>query len=222
MANCAECAIAIAKKDIELLNGAIARDDKKGGINQVWEYEIVKAENIQSTGSFIPVMPEERHKVIRYSKAYRDKDDNPVEDNHYEVDGVRMSDEEYNVRYRESCVTDWDTYKCLVDEVYDKGWCVNWKKLNSYSYEMDTQVDEFDDHITVYFGGRWSFPESLENTLNDAGVLWQGAEAESGCDILNDELGNEYFGLECLKERDEDGYLNYYVEDISEKTKENK
>lgn len=209
MANCADCAIAIAKEDIKKLGGAIKRLDKNyDGVESKLTYDIYN--------------DNERHNVVHYYKnmeVYSGKGARfnrcSERDNYYLVDNNKITPEEYTEKYAKNYMVDYSTHKCEIDKAISNGWEVDWQKLNSYSYEMDTQVQEYGDHITIYFGGRWSFPESLETLFNDKEVVWQGAEAETGCEVLNDELGNWDFGLRTIKERDEDGYLWYYVEDKS-------
>lgn len=196
MANICECAVAIAKEDLAKLGDAITRTDRGDGIEEVFSYDIISKNDRHSV---------EHHNGTSVDKCY------------YEVDGERVKVEDYDKRYpRDKWICDYQTHKCLVDKAYSNGWCVDWEKLNAYSWEMDTYIQEFEDHITIYFGGRWSFPEKLEEFLNKKEVRWQGAEAECGCGILNDELGNEDFSLVAAISEDEDGYKDYYVEDRSE------
>lgn len=109
-----------------------------------------------------------------------------------------------------------DTLKMLVDMRDNHGWRIDHLKAGFYSYSYEAEVQEYEDHITIYFGARWSFPKELEQKLNSMDIRWQGAEAEGGCEVLGDELGNEDFGLRAKTEKDEEGYDNYFVEDTSE------
>lgn len=206
MANIAECGVAIAKEDLKKLDGAITKVDVADGIEEVFAFEITKRLGEK----------EERHKVVRHHCYIFKGVGNSESQSYYEVDGKRMENDEYEKKYPYTeWNTDYDTHKVITDKAYSNGWCVDWKKLHSYSYEMDTYVQEYDDHITIFFGGRWGFPENLENLLDEKEVRWQGAEAESGCEVLNDKLGNEFFGLNCIREKDDEGYWNYMVEDRS-------
>ena len=112
-------------------------------------------------------------------------------------------------------------FEQIKDITVDNGWVVDWVKLKTYSYEYTPSIHEFEDHVTVYFGGRWSFPSNLIDSLDNYGVLWQGAGCEDGCDWQDDEMGNADFGLRVKRERiewkDDDGNYIYqhYVEDTS-------
>lgn len=202
MANIAECGVAIAKEDLAKLDDAITRTKQGEGIEEVFAYDIV-SEN-------------DRHSVKHYHHYVYGGNGTSVNKSYYEVDGERVEIDDYDKKYpHDKWMCDYQTHKCLVDKAYSNGWCVDWKKLHAYSYEMDTYVQEYDDHITIFFGGRWCFPEKLEEFLNSKEVLWQGAEAECGCAYLNDELGNSDFGLVASITKDDEGYDDYYVEDRS-------
>lgn len=203
MANICECAVAIAKEDLAKLGDAITKIDNQGeGSEEMFSYEIMNGDK--------------RHSVKHYIKYDFIGVGNSTSEKYYEVDGEKMGEDIYEERYpREDWFCDYQTHKCLIDKTFSNGWCVNWRTLRSYSYEIPPQVQEYDDHITIFFGGRWSFPESLEEFLNNKEVRWQGAEAECGCEVLNSELGNEDFGLMCYVDKDDEGYDDYYVEDRS-------
>lgn len=202
MANICECAVAIAKEDLAKLGDAITKTEQGEGIEEVFAYDIISKDD--------------RHSVRHHHHYVYSGKDTSIDKCYYEVDGERVEVPDYEKLYpRDKWMCDYQTHKCLVDKAYNNGWCVDWRKLNAYSYEMDTYVAEYDDHITIYFGGRWTFPEKLEEFLDSKEVRWQGAEAECGCEVLNNELGNEDFGLMCYIEKDDEGYDNYYVEDRS-------
>lgn len=202
MANICECGVAIAKEDLAKLGDAITKTEQGEGIEEVFAYDIISEDD--------------RHSVKHHHHYIYGGNGTSKSKCYYEVDGERVEVEDYDRQYpRDKWMCDYQTHKCLVDKAYNNGWCVDWRKLNAYSYEMDTYVAEYDDHITIYFGGRWTFPEKLEEFLDSKEVRWQGAEAECGCEVLNNELGNEDFGLMCYIEKDDEGYDNYYVEDRS-------
>lgn len=202
MANIAECAVAIAKEDLAKLGDAITRTEEGDGLEETFTYDIISKDD--------------RHSVVRYIKYLFTGKGSSTDIKYYEVDGNKLSDDVYEKRYpRDKWICDYQTHKCKVDKLYSNGWCVDWRALHSYSYEISPYVAEYDDHITIFFGGRWSFPESLEEFLNSKEIRWQGAEAECGCEILNSELGNEDFGLMCYVQKDDEGYNDYYVEDRS-------
>lgn len=203
MANICECGVAIAKEDLAKLGDAITRvDNQSEGMEEMFAYDIISKDD--------------RHSVKRYNKSLFGgvgKSDNTT---YFEVDGEKMDEDTYDKKYpRDNWMCDYQTHKCLIDKTFSNGWCVDWRALKSYSYEIPPYVAEYDDHITIFFGGRWSFPESLEEFLNSKEVRWQGAEAECGCEVLNSELGNEDFGLMCYVDKDDEGFDNYYVEDRS-------
>ena len=201
MANTCNCAIAIAKKDLEKLESdegrAIMRTNLKDGYEQ----------------RFIFTWCKNRQKAeVSHEENYHFG----TETEHIWRWNGKVVDKEYIEKKRqEGWTQEWGCTKCVKDLAFSNGWVVDWKALNGYSYEMDTQVEEYDDHITVYFGGRWSFPEEVAETLNNADVEWQGAEAEVGCEVLSDTLGTAYFNLVAHKEKDDEGYWWYDVEDLS-------
>ena len=203
MANCADCAIAIAKEDLHCVQHAIYKTEEAGdGIETCFTFEIEKGD--------------EKHDVECYCKHIYGGVGNSTSVQYYKVDGEKLDEETYEKRYpRDEWSMNFSSHKCVLDKTYSNGWCVDWQELGTYSYEVDPNVQEYDDHLTIYFGGRWSFPEALEDYLDKKEVRWQGAEAECGCEILNDELGNDDFGLVATIEKDEEGYDNYYVEDRS-------
>lgn len=202
MANIAECGVAIAKEDLAKLGDAITRTEDGDGSEETFTYDIISKDD--------------RHSVVRYIKYFFTGKDSSTDIKYYEVDGNKLSDEVYEKKYpRDKWMCDYQTHKCEVDKTYSNGWCVDWRALHTYSYEIPPQVQEYDDHITIFFGGRWCFPESLGEFLDNREVRWQGAEAECGCEVLNDELGNEDFGLVASISKDDEGYDDYYVEDRS-------
>lgn len=204
MANICDCAVAIAKEDLKKLDGAITRTKKGEGETYKTSWEIVKGG--------------ERRKVISYEHHEFKGVGQSTSESYFLVDGKKITPDEYKETYNELGTEwreDWETHKVLIDTYYVEGWKIDWLKLHTYSYETPPYVAEYDDHITIYFGGRWSFPENLEELLNKKEVRWQGAEAECGCEVLNDELGNEDFGLTAGIYKDEEDYDNYFVEDRS-------
>lgn len=112
------------------------------------------------------------------------------------------------------------TFKRVEEVAYSNGWRIDLNALRLFPYDSSVEVAEFDDHLTLYFGGRWAFPDELEDRLNELGVLWQGASAEGGCDYYDSKIGNEDFGLRWYKGKDEDGDTNWWVEDTTNLSKE--
>lgn len=205
MANVADCAFAVAKKDLDKLGGAITKcDNIVVGAEAKLKFKIEKDKVIAE--------------VVYYNKYTCDKDKNESNERYYKVNGEKMTQEEYDTQYGYKNGWMSSDYKTLIDKYYSEGWCVDWVKLHSYSYDSDTWVQEYDDHITVYFGGRWSFPSELEDLLYEKGIEWQGAVVEDGCDVLDDELGNTDFNLRIEEEENEydgDTYTTHYIEDTS-------
>ena len=207
MANLADCAIAIAKKDLDKLDGAITKsDDIVVGSETKWKFKIEKDKVIAE--------------VVYYSKYTCDKDKNESNERYYKVNGEKMTQDEYDARY--GYKNGWvhtGKQKTLIDKYYSEGWCVDWVKLHSYSYDYDTWVQEYSDHITVYFGGRWSFPEELNDYLNSKDIEWQGAVVEDGCEVYDDELGTTDFNLRIEEEENSDtdgyNYTTHYLQDQS-------
>lgn len=206
MANVADCAFAVAKKDLEKLGGAITKcDGIMSGSEQKYAW------NIEKDGV--------RKRVISYSRYLATRAWGGDTIGYYEVNGEKMSAEDYDklYSYREGWQST-NNNKVYIDKYYSNEWCVDWAKLGSYSYDSDTWVQEYDDHITVYFGGRWSFPSEVEDFLYEKGVEWQGAVVEDGCEVLDDELGNTDFNLRIEEEENEydgDTYTTHYIEDTS-------
>lgn len=204
MANICDCGVAIAKEDLKKLDGAITRTKKGEGSTYKTSYDIVKGG--------------ERRKVVHYEHYEFGGVGKSKSESYFLVDNKKITPAEYRETYNELGTEwreDWDTHKVLIDTYCVEGWKIDWLKLHTFSYEATPYVAEYDDHITIYFGGRWSFPEKLEELLNKKEVRWQGAEAECGCEVLNDELGNEDFGLKACIDKDDEGYDNYFVEDRS-------
>lgn len=208
MANTCECGVAIALGDIKKLKGAIGRTVEPEGMEEMFQFDITKGD--------------ERHTVKHYTKyAYMGGDSQNIK--FYEVDGKKMDEEKFRELYPmyegdDRWLCDYETHRCLIDRTINNGWYVDWQKMNSYSYEIPPQIEEYDDHLTIFFGGRWCFPETLENFLNECDVEWQGAEAEPGCEVFNDDLGNSDFNLRWTREKVEgETYYDYYVEDTSKR-----
>ena len=109
----------------------------------------------------------------------------------------------------------------VIRDVYSSNdWVVDFAKLDAYSYEFDPFIVEKDDYVVVHFGGRWGFPDSLEQKLDSAGVCWQGAGCEDGMDWQNDEIGNYDFGLRILADTencDGETYTYHYVMETDER-----
>lgn len=115
---------------------------------------------------------------------------------------------------------DHTTFKRVEEVYYSNGWRVDLTELQLFPYDSGVEVAEFDDHLTLYFGGRWAFPEKLADRLDELGVLWQGAGAEGGCDYYDSKIGNEDFGLRWYKGKGEDGYIDWWVEDTTDLSEE--
>lgn len=105
----------------------------------------------------------------------------------------------------------------------DGGWCVDWKALGRPcgSYDYTPHIMEYEDHITLFFGAPWNFPEEIESIMNRRHAEWEGAAVEDGCNYRN-YFGNTTIGLKIASEDsgelDEDGkpLLQHYIVDTSE------
>ena len=199
MANIAECGVAIAKSDINKLGGAIKQTKSKDGYQAVYAYE---AKYEDGTVAHIVV-----------SKIGIEDGKDSSWEHTYTVDGCTMPAEEYQKKYADRLFMDATTWRVIEEKEWSNGWEVNWKELGTSPYQSDTNVHEYDDHITIYFGGRWSFPETLENFLNGREVAWQGAEAEDGCSLFCDTIGSDDFGLRVVECGDEEDW--HCVEDMT-------
>ena len=209
MANLADCAVAIAKSDLGKMDGAITKVSNDG--RDKYEYasrQKYTQENSDDVYTLYSYNAEES--VYRLRK----NGEMIIESNEWKP--VQEKIKELNLRQ------DWNSMKVLADNFTSNGWRVDWLKLDTFSYDYTPYVHEYDDHITIYFGAKWSFPSSLEDRLYGYGVSWQGAGCEDGCDWEYDEFGNSDFGLRIGKEKreyvDDDGteYWNRYVYDTSE------
>lgn len=210
MANLADCAVAIAKEDLGKLNGAIRKATPKDK-----SYVYITETTFEKDGKKAKIKTDYIDYAWERRKATLEKD-GKVEEIESGKDLSEVINKLYDEGYKQT------GYKALEDQFESNGWIVDWVKLNAYSYETTPSVGEYEDHITIYFGGRWDFPDTLIQTLDNAGVLWQGAGCEDGCDWQYDEFGNTDFGLRVGKEKsdyvDDDGteYWQHYVEDTSE------
>lgn len=210
MANLAECAFAVAKDDINKMDGALR-----------------KAE------------PNEQSKCV-YKRTYKNRETGEVRIVYESYEGTMWEPSVIKVKNKDTTIEEYhgkdcknwnaqtrlynDGYsltnsKVLADTTVDNGWMVDWVKLNAYSYDYTPYISEYEDHITVFFGGRWDFPSDLENTLNGMGVRWQGAGCEDGMAWQFDDGGNWDFGLRIGEETeycDGEPYQQHFVEDTSE------
>lgn len=206
MANLADCAFAVAKDDIYKMDGAI----RKATPGETCVYV---TKSIYKDGDDEYVYWFKWVEGVGTSCRLK-KDNEVIVDTSDKDEMAKVSDKLKNMTH----VGYTETVK---DMHVENGWVVNWQKLNTYSYDYTPSIHEFEDHITVYFGGRWSFPSHLEDKLNELGVKWQGAGCEDGMDWQDDEMGNSDFGLRVKRERsdwkDDDGNYIYqhYVEDTS-------
>lgn len=187
MANVASCALAIEKDEKKLKMLGLVRHRGKGGFYHRRTYK--------TAGGV--------HEVVVAEVKVGEKFERTIL-----VDGVERDHEPFGP-------IDWKTYKVICDLVDSNGWRLDCLTLGLASYQLPVNIREYDDHITVYFGGRWNFPQELIEKLESSDLLWQGAEAEIGCSILNDELGNEDFGLRAITEKDEDEWDASWVEDTT-------
>lgn len=193
MANLADCAVAIAMDDIKnnpTLKNAIRRIEKP-----IEGYESV--EEYTTKGGDIY----RRIHALKGGHTYTKNGEPTTREDWFDnIDHITFSRVE-------------ETY-------YNNGWRVDLAELHLYPYDSVVQVAEFDDHLTLYFGGRWAFPDELEDRLNELGVSWQGAGAEGACDYYDSEIGNTDFGLRWYKGKDEDDYINWWVEDTTNLSEE--
>ena len=187
MANIADCAVAIEKDEEKLREMGITRTPDDYFYRYAYRYKTIDGDTVRIT-------------EVRSADGINE---------YYEINGEPV---EFKPERKDIVL---GTYAELeLVEVSNK-WRVDCLKAQLIPYETDMAINEYDDHITLFFGGRWGFPQELEDKLNALGLKWQGAEAEGGNDILNDELGNEYYNLEAVREKEEDDTFNYYVEDTS-------
>lgn len=204
MANLADCVFAVSKKDIPAMEGALrkAREDEKCLYitKDIYEKDGEKYEYLFKWKEGESNSCKLRKNGVTIAEA-SGQDTGKVTDMLKDMNHVG--------------------FEQIKDITVDNGWLVDWVKLKTYSYEYTPSIHEFEDHVTVYFGGRWSFPSNLIDSLDNYGVLWQGAGCEDGCDWQDDEMGNTDFGLRVKRERsewkDDDGNYIYqhYVEDTS-------
>lgn len=193
MANLADCAIAISKHDIAhnpTLKKAIRPHQKP-----VEGYELVE-EYKTKDGSIYRL----EHRLDAENKYFKD--------------GKPTTRDEWAENM------DYTSYKRIKEVVYHNGYRLDLIALHLCPYDTSVEVADFDDHLTLYFGGRWAFPTTTEDFLNELGVEWQGADAEGGMDYYNSEIGNHDFGLRWYKDKDEEGYPNWWVEDTTDLSEE--
>lgn len=193
MANICDCAVAIDMRDIknnDTLKQAIRRLE-----NPVEGYELVEEYKTKAGDVYRLI-----HSLGNTNYFYENGEPTTRED------------------WRDNL--DWTDFKRVEEVVYSNGWRVDLAELQLFPYESSVEVAEFDDHLTLYFGGRWAFPEKLADRLDDLGVLWQGAAAEGGCDYYDSEIGNADFGLRWYKGKDEDGDTDWWVEDTTDLSEE--
>lgn len=189
MANIADCAVAISMDDIQhndTLKQAIKRLEKP-----VEGYELVEQYKTKAGDTYRLI-----HSLGNTNYYYKNNKQTTRED------------------WSENM--DWTDFKRIEDVVYSNGWRIDLAELQLFPYESSVDVAEFEDHLTLYFCGRWAFPVELEDRLNGLGVKWQGAGAEGSCDYYDSEIGNEDFGLRWYKGKDEDDYTNWWVEDTTD------
>lgn len=178
MANIAECALAIAKQDLDKLDGAIR-----------------KAKPNETTYS-------------RYEAVYFDKGGNKhiLEEEYWDgyakhkmfLDGTELTEEEFRDKQFQGSGK-WETKQ---DQAVCNGWFVDWKKLKGFSYQSETYIQEHDDCVEVDFGGRWDFPHDTEDYLNSLDICWQGAALDDAMDWRTDELGTCDLGLRVVDDEE--------------------
>lgn len=207
MANMAECAFAVAKDDINKMDGAL----RKAEPNEQAKCAYKRTYKNDETGE------------VRI--VYESYEGTMWEPSVIKVKNKGVTIEEYHGEDCKNCNVQKELYdkgyhlinsKTIADTTVENGWMVDWVKLNAYSYDYTPYINEYEDHITVFFGGRWNFPAELENTLNDMGVRWQGAGCEDGMDWQYDNFGNTDFGLRIGEETeycDGEPYTQHFVED---------
>lgn len=193
MSNIADCAVAIDMRDIknnDTLKRAIRRIEKP-----VEGYELVE-EYKTKTGDTYRLVHD-----LENGNAYT-KNNEPT----------TREDWAENL--------DWTTFKRVEEVTYSNGWRIDLTELHLFPYASSVSVAEFDDHLTLYFGGRWAFPTKLEDRLNELGVSWQGASAEGGCDYFDSKIGNADFGLRWYKGKGDDEDTSWWVEDTTDLSEE--
>lgn len=214
MANLADCAVAIAKSDLGKMQGAVEKVEDDDGKDK-YEHAVRSQYKVDGKNDKWTLLHENGYNGAESYDHYTLKKNGEVVTATDKWAVINEAIDGFGL------VKEWDKTKVLRDNFTSNGWKVDWLKLNSYSYDYTPYVHEYEDHITIYFGGRWDFPSSLEDKLNEYGVLWQGAGCEDGCDWEYDEFGNSDFGLRIKREKsdyvDDDGteYWNRYVEDTS-------
>lgn len=202
MANVAECAVAIAKSDLDALGGAFRRDTERN-ILDYGKQVVKKTYENDATGETIymyQVNDKDGQKVGikkdgKIIKEYvGDETTNNSMYNWLEEQGYRITDEKYTK-----------------DEYHSNGWVVDFVKLDTYSYCYTPEIKERDGFIVLFFGGRWDFPSTLADKLNSAGVAWQGAGLDDSMDWSFDNGGNTLFGL-VIREDTESEYNSHYID----------
>lgn len=202
MANIAECAVAIAKSDLDALDGAFRRYDDSS-LDWTAKTVVKKTYENDATGETIymyEVNDRDGQKIGlkkdgKIIKEYVGEQCN----NCKAYDGLaergyRITDERYTK-----------------DEYYSNGWVVDFTKLDTYSYDYTPEIREREGFIVLFFGGRWDFPVSLADKLNSAGVAWQGAGLDDSMDWSFDNGGNTIFGL-VIREDTESEYNSHYID----------
>ncbi len=211
MANIADCAVAIAIEDLPKLNGAIKKVDVPQSKWEKYQTVVRSYYEDSKTGRKCVLFCKNGYDETIYRLRENGKVIAETTDGNYTP--IKDKLEELGM------AKNWSKEKILEDKFISNGYEVDWLKLDSYSYDMTPWVMEHGDHITLYFGGRWNFPEKLENKLNEYGVRWQGAACDGSMDWEVDDLGNSDFGLRVAKDNvsgdDGESYCDYYVEDTS-------
>lgn len=212
MANIAECAIAIAKTDIDMLNGAFKRTGGDDTRCRYGKSVIKKTYENDATGETIYLFdinygaPDYARKIglKKDGRIIKEYEGNCRDGEYIEIldwlteQGYHLADERYTK-----------------DEFYEDGWCVDFAKLHTYSYGYEPRIKEYDDCVVLWFGGKWDFPNSLNDYLNSKHVAWQGAGLDDGMAWQCDAFGNTYMGLRIGEDTDYDGdepYKYHFIE----------
>lgn len=208
MANIAECAIAIAKTDINMLGGAFERIEGTGcGYGKA---VIKKTFENDATGETIYLYDITGGSPDYTRKIGLKKDGKIIKE--YVGDQCNDCKAYDGLAERGYHITD---ERYTKDEFYENGWKVDFAKLHTFSYDYEPRIQEYDNCVVLWFGGKWNFPLDLEDFLYSTHATWQGAGLDDAMDWSFNDGGNADLGLRIGEDTDYcDGeeYAYHFIE----------
>lgn len=190
-----DCALAIRKDSLSELHGLIRKAKDEEVSSEMYRTCYIKQKELCAF--------DEEDKIFFYRKRLNNKNTYIVRDTKKTLLATPRNLEEWNDIIRRTQRQGYFglSYDFMVSKtLVDNGWFVNLRKLKLWvdDEQKAPKIEEYDDHITLYFQADYEFPDSFVSEMNKTKAKWEGLSTVYGRSYF---YGNASLGLHAVREK---------------------